>query len=258
MTKPLIGITAGEIINKDRPFAPIVYGQTHTYVDAVIRSGGIPVILPLTSSHDVLIELMEHVDGLVLAGGNDINPALYNEQPYTTTMYVSELRDSTEYCLLEEAVKKEIPVLAICRGMQLLNVFYGGNLYQHIPHDIETNIAHEVIDPANDPLHDAHNLVVKSGTKLHKILRETDLTVNSYHHQAVKEVGAGLRVTAFSPDDELIEGIETDDERFIIGVQSHPESITESVPAWHNLFEAFIAKSSETKSPSNHQNSDDT
>lgn len=252
MTKPLIGITAGEIINKERPLAPVTYGQTHTYIDSIIKSGGIPIILPLTTDIDTLAQLANKLDGLVLAGGNDVNPERYNEQPYATTGFTSDLRDDTEYTLLKLALKQNIPVLAICRGMQLLNVYNGGTLYQHIPHDLDTSVAHQVIDPNDDPLHTAHSITIQADTKLHSILQADVVSVNSYHHQAIKELGSNLQITARCTEDGIIEGIETTDDRFIVGIQCHPESITEAVPNWKLLFDEFIHRSSETKIAASH------
>ena len=130
MQKPLIGITPGEIFNKKFPWAPVIYGQAHTYIDSVIDAGGIPIVLPLTEDKEVLSQLATRLDGLLLSGGNDISPKLYGEEKYKETLDTSDLRDGVEKFMLDKMIETERPVLAICRGIQFLNVYQGGTLYQ--------------------------------------------------------------------------------------------------------------------------------
>lgn len=242
MDKPLIGVTAGEVFNRDRPWSPVTYGQTHTYTDAIIHAGGIPVIIPLTFDKSVLKSICEKLDGLLLSGGNDIHPQVYGQKPYDMLVDLSDLRDSTDTYVLEQALKRDLPILAICRGMQMLNVYYGGDLYQDIPTDLPDATDHESSTKAENTKHEAHNIAISPDSKLCAILRTTSITTNSHHHQAVKNLGKNLKVTAVAPDG-IIEGLETDDNRFIVAVQSHPESLIHTQPEWQQLFKAFIDKS---------------
>lgn len=249
MRRPLIGITAGQIYNRDYPWAPVTYGQRHTFTDSIIRAGGSPVILPITAEEDVIDDLSGILDGLLLSGGNDISPKMYGEQPYVQLEDISELRDRVEKRLLANALKNQIPILAICRGMQFLNVYDGGNLYQDIATDLPNSLNHESSNDVEDLEHKAHALEIEKDSKLYKILGTTNLPTNTHHHQAIKRLGKRLRVSAKS-EDGIIEGIETTDDRFIIGVQGHPESLGLVTPAWEKLFQAFVKESSKTHTPS--------
>lgn len=237
----MIGITAGEVFNRDHPWSPVVYGQGHTYIDSVIRAGGTPFILPITRDEAVIKDVCARIDGLLLSGGNDVMPSLYGAEPYPETKDPSENRDSFEKKILELAMAADKPVLAICRGMQFLNVNFGGSLHQHIPKDIPNALNHELSSEEGQFDHIAHPITIDKSSKLYKILNRGDIDTNTHHHQAVKEIGAGLRVTARSQDG-VIEAIESADERFIIGIQAHPESLGHVVPEWSKLFEEFVSQ----------------
>lgn len=239
MHKPLIGVTAGEVVNHDRPWAPIVQGQMHTYIETIIKGGGIPIILPLTKDLETLNALCAKIDGLLMSGGNDINPQLYGESPHVNLEEPSALRDNNERHLFKNAQEIGLPILAICRGLQFINVYNGGNLYQDIKSDLPNALNHESSTQAHDLTHHAHNIHIDKTSKLYKILGTDIIMTNSHHHQSIKDIGEGLRVTARS-EDGVIEAIESDDDRFIIGVQSHPETLTQTIPDWAKLFEAFI------------------
>jgi putative glutamine amidotransferase len=239
--KPLIGITSGEVKNKNHSWAPLVYGQGHTYVDAVIRAGGVPVMLPLTTDLSVLASLSNRLDGLLLSGGNDIDPKLYGQKPHRSVKDISGLRDSTEVFLLQEMLAARKPVLAICRGMQLLNVACGGTLYQDIKSELNSPIDHEGSTKAADPRHIAHVLRINTDSRLFKLLQTERIDANSHHHQAVKSLGKDLRAVARTEDD-VVEGIESTDDSFVFGIQAHPESLEgKTEPHWQKLFQAFVA-----------------
>lgn len=246
MDRPLIGVTAGEIFNRDRPWSPATYGQTHTYIDAVIYGGGVPIILPLTYDKSVLKAACAQLDGLLLSGGNDIHPQVYNQKPYESLIDLSDLRDSTDSYLLEQALARNIPILAICRGMQLLNIYWGGDLYQDIPTDLPDAMDHEASTKAENLSHGAHNIALDPHSKLCAILKTPHIYTNSHHHQAVKNLGNGLVVSARS-EDGVVEGIETADGRYIIGVQSHPESLIHKQPEWEQLFKDFVKQAQKQK-----------
>jgi len=167
--------------------------------------------------------------GLLLTGGGDVNPALYGETPHGKTAGIDEARDRLEMALLGRALELDLPVLAICRGMQLLNVYLGGTLIQHIPgHSMPRRL-------------EAHAVEIVPRTKLGVLAGTKELAVNSRHHQAAGAIGAGLLVSAKSSKDGIVEGLELPDRRFVVGVQWHPEDRVEAYAADRCLFEAFAA-----------------
>ncbi len=207
--KPLIGITTGEIRNLTRPWSPITYGQSHTYSDAIIQAGGLPVLLPFINDTDTLTQIYYKLDGILFAGGNDIDPKLYDQETYEETVDVSPMRDQMEIRLMNLALEQQKPILAICRGMQLLNVVCGGSLYQHIKTDLKLASDH-VISTRKKKLVDlAHQLSVKPSSKLATIIRSNTIAANTHHHQAIHRLADNLIVSARSEDD-LIEAIEGD------------------------------------------------
>ncbi|HTS47941.1 MAG TPA: gamma-glutamyl-gamma-aminobutyrate hydrolase family protein [Bryobacteraceae bacterium] len=196
--------------------------------ERALREAGIePVRIPLDTPPPV-----ESLDGLVLAGGTDINPARYGQQPAPETDQPDDQRDEVETRLLEGALAQGIPVLAICRGMQLFNVVHGGTLIQHLP----AGGAHQVKQP--DAV--AHNVRVARGTRLAAILGEGDHGVNSRHHQAVDRPGRGLIVAAIAPDG-VIEALERPGDSFAVAVEWHPEDRIFASAGDRKLFEAFAA-----------------
>jgi putative glutamine amidotransferase len=174
-------------------------------------------------------ESMAGLDGLVLTGGTDVNPALYQEEPHPETQPPDIPRDELERKLLLEALDLDRPVLAICRGMQIFNVVHGGSLIQHLP-------AHEIRTP--DASLDAHTVKIDPGSKLAAITGQTSKVVNSRHHQAIARLGEKLVRSAVAPDG-VIEGVERPDKRFAVAVQWHPEDRVTSDPADRALFETF-------------------
>jgi len=177
---------------------------------------------------------LEEVDGLLLTGGPDVDPRLYGQEPAPETQTPNPERDRLELGLLREALDRDLPVLAICRGLQLFNVCHGGTLIQHLPGD-----PHRSQQPPADPSKPAHEVRVAPDTKLAAILGEGQYTVNSRHHQAVDRLGDGLRVTAKSAEDGIIEGLERPDKKFAVGVQWHPEDQVRTDETQLKLFRAF-------------------
>jgi len=173
---------------------------------------------------------MEHFSGLLLTGGGDVDPALYGEERHPKTEESDRERDDVEIKLLQQALARDLPVLAICRGLQIVNVMHGGTLSQHIE-------AHEHrTDERSAP---AHNIKIERNTLLAAIAGTDCWKVNSRHHQAIKTLGAGLRVSAVDPRDETIEAIERPDKRFVLGVQWHPENEVFAYPDRLKLFQRF-------------------
>ena len=242
--KPLIGITAGTLRDYSRPNSPIKNGQSLQYAEAVRRAGGIPLIIPTARTHSETLDIVSSFNGIIFSGGNDIHPSQYVQQ-VNGAFDMDEIRDEHELRLMDAVYTAKIPILAICRGLQLLNVYRGGTLFQDILTDVPNAINHDGYkDVSNEGLL-LHDIEIKSGSKLARIIGKKTIQVNSLHHQAIDQLGTGLSVTARALDG-IIEAIEdTDADLYVIGVQSHPESIENSiVPRWRRLFRSFIDESS--------------
>ena len=185
---------------------------------------------PVLISPADTVDSLAGLDGLLLTGGSDVNPRVYGEEPDPRTHEPDDGRDAFEQRLLREALANDVPVLAICRGMQLFNVTHsGGTLAQHI----DGHAMHP-----EDPAEAAHLVAVAPGTLLERILGPGEHPVNSRHHQAVGDLGSGLVISARAPDG-IVEGIERPDRRFAVAVQWHPEDQVHRFPLQMRLFEAF-------------------
>ena len=229
MTKPIIGI--GSDIQsppgkRERAFAYL------TYVEAVHLAGGIPVLVPPQPENAG--ELMAALDGVLLAGGDDCDPAAYGEERHPNVEPMDPRRQSGDLALAEAARAHGVPTLGICLGVQVMNVAAGGSLIQDIDtqHDTEIRHASESEDRTR------HDVIIEKGTQLASVLPASELNVNSSHHQAIRRVGGGLRVTALAPDG-IVEGIEDPRHPFYLGVQWHPEDMAGEGSA-SALFGAFI------------------
>jgi putative glutamine amidotransferase len=204
-----------------------------SYVEAIREAGGIPILLANVPEPDVWLAL----DGLVLSGGGDFDPALYHAEPKGTYMKgVSPERDATELALLQ-AVPPDFPVLGICRGIQALAVAYGGTLIQDVPSARPSPIRHAQEAPRHER---THGVRVDPDSKLGRILGEPHVRVNSFHHQAVDRVPEGFVPVAWA-DDGLLEGIEHTTRPFCIGVQWHPENLIAHEAHARRLFRALVA-----------------
>jgi putative glutamine amidotransferase len=244
--KPLIGITAGTIHSLEHPYAPFTYGQKHTYIEAISENGGIPVIIPITQNADEVKEIFERLDGILFAGGNDIGTQLYGQEPRDVEDDIDDLRDTHEVTLMKLALEAHKPILAICRGMQLLNVVRGGTLYQDIAKEVPGAKNHDGYMIVKNTKYLAHALDVESDSYLAKIIGDIKINANTHHHQAIRDLGHGLTVNARA-EDGIIEGVEDMSEGYIVGVQAHPESIYSDVQQeWQPLFKTFIAASTKT------------
>jgi putative glutamine amidotransferase len=210
---------------------------TAAYVTALERAGLVPLIVPPLSSAEAAASVLDSVAGLVLTGGEDVDPARYGEKRHEKIRSVNPARDATEAALIEEARARRTPVLAICRGIQILNVALGGTLVQDIASQCETTIDH---DSEGARTSRTHEVEIDPDSLIAEAVGAEHVTVNSFHHQSLKRVADGLRVTARSPDG-VIEGIEsTDEDWWVMGIQWHPEEMTESAEPWdRGLFKAF-------------------
>jgi putative glutamine amidotransferase len=233
MTKPLIGITLDSEPPGGYSKFPW-YAARENYCGAVARAGGVPLLLP--HEPDLAGNYLATIDGLIVTGGNfDVDPALFGAADRHPTVRTKDRRTAFELAMTRGALERDMPLLGICGGQQLLHVALGGTLIQHIPDAIKNALAHEQPNPRNEP---GHTVAVKAGTRLRQIVGTDTLPVNSAHHQAAKGEPAGVVINAVAPDG-VIEGIEAAGRRFCIGVQWHPEfAISEGDV---NLFAAFVA-----------------
>ena len=212
---------------------------TAAYVTALESAGLVPLIVPPLSSASAAAAILDSVSGLVLTGGEDVDPARYGEKRHEKVRSINAARDATEAALVEEAKARGKPVLAICRGIQILNVALGGTLVQDIPSQLDTRIAHDEDSPRNSR---SHEISIEPRSLIAKAVGTERCTVNSFHHQSVKRVADGLRVTARSPDG-VIEGLESIDDWWVLAVQWHPEEMTDSPEPWdRGLFKAFAQR----------------
>lgn len=233
MTAPRIGIT-GRLAQVERAERAGVNGA---YIRAVLAGGGAPSILPPVAGPDLAAVLLDGLDALVLSGGADIHPRHYRAQPHQKLGPVEEERDASELALFAEAVRREMPVLAICRGLQLVNVALGGSLWQDLPSELRV---HPQSGPRTERIHPTE---VAPGSRLADALGTTSVRVNSFHHQAIRDLAPGLRATAHAPDG-VIEGIEGTGDQWLLGVQWHPEEFwAESDAPEGGLFRALVAAS---------------
>jgi len=190
------------------------------YVEAVERPGATALLLSPAHGPDSLNRILDTVHGLVLTGGEDVDPARYGQPPHPALSTVTPERDEMEFAVLAGALERGLPVLAICRGIQLLNVALGGTLYQDLPAERpDSIIVHEQDAPVDQRWHAAR---VEEGSALHHIFGASELFINSFHHQAIRSLAPPLRATVWA-DDGLIEGVESMEHPWVIGVQWHPE-----------------------------------
>jgi putative glutamine amidotransferase len=242
---PLIGVTMSTTPDGAQTNTPPRAWLNNAYFRAVLEGGGIPVLLPPHLDGHALDQLWARLDGILLTGGGDVDPARFGEERYSTVADVSDARDRLEIEVTERAMHDRRPLLAICRGIQVLNVALGGSLHQDIASDIGSTIAHVQTAPRDQPTHPVK--VMGEGTRLGAALGAPEIEVNSMHHQAIKRLGRGLHEVAWAPDG-IIEGIELPEaSALVLGVQWHPEELTAHDPTARNLFRTLIT-SAESRS----------
>ncbi|CUX29289.1 Gamma-glutamyl-gamma-aminobutyrate hydrolase PuuD [Clostridium sp. C105KSO15] len=232
MRKPLIGLTpAHDLESGDVKARP-------TYMRALKAAGAIPVVMPLDASEEDLKQLSQDLDGFLFTGGPDVHPFLFGEETQAHCGNVSPARDQMEISLLPMIMELQKPILGICRGIQVLNIALGGNIWQDIPSQVTRDfpLAHSQPFSYDMP---CHTVVLTEGSLLARISESSSIKVNSMHHQAVKDLAPGLIASAYSTD-YLIEALEMPDYPFFIGVQWHPEYLWEKNKEAFRLFQTFV------------------
>lgn len=243
--KPIIGISTNLLKIAEKPFAnhERIYVNSG-YVDSILQAGGIPLLLPVMDDVEATTHMLSLVDGLVLSGGQDVHPSFYNEEPHPLLGETAKKRDDHELRLIQIASKECIPILGICRGLQLINVAFGGTLYQDL--SLYSSFPHSLIDNIDAS---CHRVDLIPETILHRIFGKDHIIANSFHHQAVKDLAPGFHVSA-KAEDNVIEGIVKAESSWILGVQWHPEVMINAQPEMRKLFETFIAEAKRYRSDS--------
>jgi putative glutamine amidotransferase len=238
---PLIGVTTSEVRRK-KDARPLPFGDLKqpelalgvVYARAVEEAGGIPVVLPPVGD-DAIAPLVDHLAGVCLSGGPDVDPAAYGAEPHPMLGPVEPELDAFELAVVRRADALGIPVLGICRGSQVLNVARGGTLHQHVPDVSDGLVAHRQTASGRETTHD---IGLEPGSQLASIVGAEDLDVNAFHHQAVDRLGRGLRAVAWA-DDGIVEAIEGEGDALYLGVQWHVETLTH-LPRHARVFEALV------------------
>lgn len=232
MRKPLIGLTpAHDMESGDVKARP-------TYMRALKAAGAIPVVMPLDASEEDLKQLSQDLDGFLFTGGPDVHPFLFGEETQAHCGNVSPARDQMEISLLPMVMELQKPILGICRGIQVLNIALGGNIWQDIPSQVTRDFPLAHAQPFSYDM-PCHTVALTEGSLLSRISESSSIKVNSMHHQAVKDLAPGLIASAYSTD-YLIEALEMPDYPFFIGVQWHPEYLWEKNKEAFRLFQTFV------------------
>jgi putative glutamine amidotransferase len=230
---PLVGISTSITVGQTPERAYI----NSAYLHAVQQAGGVPVLLPPQLSKTSLDRLVRGLDAILLTGGGDVDPAAFGEEPHPTLYEVAPSRDALETQVTLIALEKKTPLLAICRGIQVLNVALGGSLHQDVASEPGTEIQHSQKEARDQT---THKVTITPRSRLGRILGTEDLEVNSFHHQVIKSLGRGLVPVAWAPD-QLVEGVELDDDsQFVLGVQWHPEHLVGNSEPARRLFSALV------------------
>lgn len=235
----LLTIDSGSLLGRKR----VAVGDD--YVRAIVAAGGTPVILPVVAEPPCIEQMVHSIDALLLSGGYDVAPSFFGKEPLPGLEVTCPLRDRFEIALLQQAVKRKIPVFGICRGLQLINVALGGTLHQDIPSLLPGAVQHY---QKSAPDEVSHTVKIKSKTLLEAILGKNELLTNTLHHQAIDKLAPGLIASAHTTDG-LVEAFEWKKELFLIAVQWHPELLLTTYPIMQKLFDAFVSAARQKRQP---------
>jgi len=228
--KPLVGVMP--LWDEDKESIWMLPG----YLEGIKEAGATPVIFPLTEDPEEIAGLVDICDGILFTGGHDVTPSIYGEMPLDGKVSCCIARDNMEKIVLEEAMKKDKPILGICRGIQFINAVFGGTLYQDMPTQHPSPIEHHQTPPYDVPVHD---VIIRKVSPLYDCLGTDRISVNSYHHQAVKDVAPGLEIMAES-EDGIVEAVYKPFYSFLWAVQWHPEFSYKTDDNSKKIFKAFV------------------
>ena len=229
--KPIIGIFA-KIIDADKK-SELLYD----YAKVIEKSGGLPVLLPYVEEEETLDQFINICDGFMFSGGGDVAPSYYGEETKPTCGAIENYRDKLEFQAIDKIIKMDKPILAICRGMQLINVYLGGTLYQDIPTEIPSQLNHK--QKSSERYLVTHDILINEGTPLREITKQSRIIGNSFHHQCVKKLADGLVVTA-TADDGIIEGYYLPTHKYLMAYQWHPERLYELDKINEKIIRSFV------------------
>lgn len=241
--RPLIGVTTQTLqsIEGIPGELPTSVVMNQRYYLAAAAAGGVPVLVPLLGDDlETLRALYDRLDGVLIPGGVDMDPATYGDTPHEKLGRIDPPRDKTELQLATWALTEKKPLLGLCRGVQVLNVACGGTLYQDIAAEVPGAIKHDYFpDSGFGRDHMAHEVTLTAGSRIRETMQQERVRVNSLHHQAIRTLGAGLRTTGVAPDG-VIEAVEFEGDQFAMGVQWHPEVFEMNDPNTRRLFQLFV------------------
>lgn len=237
--KPIIGLTAMYTELDGMKF----FKTNDAYVQAVLRAGGIPVLLPVTTTIEEYEQYAESLDGLLIPGGADVSPSFYGEEPVPEVTVIHRNDDAFEFALVRKMAQLNKPILGICRGHQVINVAFGGSLYQDLPSQYGKKQCHcQSSTIRSEPF---HTVTLKPESRVAEIFGDTVLETNTFHHQAVKEAAPSFHVVGTAKDG-VVEAIEHES-KFIVGLQWHPEGMAVEYPQFQKIFNALVAEAEKCK-----------
>ena len=242
--RPVIGIATQTLPGVPGERQPC-WLMGRSYIEELRKVGAVPWVIPLIPQDPgTLQEIFDRLDGVFITGGVDVDPSRYGEPKTPLCGTTDTDRDAVEIALLRHALDRTLPVLAVCRGIQILNVACGGTLYQDVSAQVPAALKHDFFPTPERPSRKylAHDVTVKAGSLLGRILGDAVVPVNSMHHQAIKDLAPQLAATAYAPDG-IIEGVEGTGDQYIVAVQWHPEELTETQPGMGRLFTTFAEAS---------------
>lgn len=240
MSLPIILITTGRQnhYTQYREVQSVSFGCDINYLNSVIRSGGMPLMLPCVMEPEAVTAVLQVADGVLFSGGGDILSLAYGEEPHEQSKYQDSKRDAAEIALARQALAMKLPIFGICRGQQLLNVALGGTLYQDISTQVPDAIKH--VSEGLDVLLQ-HTITIEEDSLLARVFGTTTMAVNSWHHQAVKTLGNGLRISARAHDG-VVEALESTDGTPLLTLQCHPEECTGAYPVFQRVFDWLVTE----------------
>ena len=242
MNKPIIGISTSVLVDEGGGFPG--YERIYVnkdYVSSVISAGAVPLMIPMDATEENLRQTLELVDGMIFSGGHDIAPIRYGEEPHQKLQEICPERDEFDFLLYRLAKEHSLPILGICRGFQLMNVFEGGKLYQDLSLKNTESLKHS---QGHGPSVPTHTVKVEPGSKFCKILGKEEIRVNSFHHQAVKSTSENVAISGKALDN-VVEAIELKNYPFGLGVQFHPEMLQAKEEDMKKIFSALISAAKE-------------